>query len=48
MLKRMETEVERGVKVPKLPHERGEYCRSHLSVTDRDAFRFSTAAVTND
>ena len=45
----METEVERGVEVPKPPRERGEFCRLHSSVADRDAFSCSTAAaVMND
>ena len=45
MLKRMQTEVEREVKLLKRPHERGELCRSHASVADREAFICSTAAA---
>ena len=34
MLKRIETEVERGAEVPEAPHERGELWRSQASVAD--------------
>ena len=38
MLKRMETEVEKGVELATPPHERGEICRSHVPVALREAF----------